>query len=66
MKNVHNSDNNYIYQLPQGTKRKNVYTNDKDKNNIHTLMQQIKSLAVFDMESEKFNQCYDFIVKINV
>ncbi len=34
MKNVHNSDNNYIYQLPQGTKRKNVYTNDKDKNNI--------------------------------
>jgi len=22
------------YQLPQGTKRKNVYTNDKDKNNI--------------------------------
>jgi len=36
------------------------------KNNIHTLMQQIKSLAVFDMESEKFNQCYDFIVKINV
>ncbi len=34
LKNVHNSDNNYIYQLPQGTKRKNVYTNDKDKNNI--------------------------------
>jgi len=37
LKNAHSSDNNDIYQLPQGTKRKNFYTNEKDKKILKNL-----------------------------